>query len=126
MQNLTNFFKNNAIAREDKVSIAISNRFLDDGGKPIEWVFKSLTPSKIDKIGLAPKEQRMLMMLEECVVFPDLKNADLQNSYGVYGVVELIDELLNPKEYGELVNVLIKINGLDKNINSMVDDVKNY
>ena len=98
MQNLTNFFKNNAIAREDKVSIAISNRFLDDGGKPIEWVFKSLTPSKIDKIGLAPKEQRMLMMLEECVVFPDLKNADLQNSYGVYGVVELIDELLNPSK----------------------------
>ena len=52
-------------------------------------------------------------MLAESVVFPDLKEAALQNSYGVVGAEGLLARLLLAGEYDRLRRAVEEINGGD-------------
>ena len=52
-------------------------------------------------------------MLAESVVFPDLKDAELQNSYGVVGAERLLKKLLLTGEYDRLRMAVEEINGGD-------------
>ena len=51
------------------------------------------------------------MILAESVVFPDLKDATLQNSYGVIGAERLLARLLLAGEYDCLRREVERING---------------
>ena len=51
------------------------------------------------------------MILAESVVFPDLKDAALQNSYGVIGAERLLARLLLAGEYDCLRREVERING---------------
>ena len=52
-------------------------------------------------------------VLAESVVFPDLKDAELQNSYGVVGAERLLKKLLLAGEYDRLRMAVEEINGGD-------------
>ncbi|MBW7457350.1 phage portal protein, partial [Paenibacillus sepulcri] len=58
-------------------------------------------------------------------IYPDLKNAELQKSYGVLGGDQLIKKMLLSGEYAALVQKVQKVNGFDRDINELVEDVKN-
>ena len=51
------------------------------------------------------------MVLAESVVFPDLKDVKLQNSYGVAGAERLLGKLLLAGEYDRLRQAVEEING---------------
>lgn len=60
------------------------------------------------------------------VVFPDLKNAELQRSYGVVGEVDLLGVLLLPGETTTLQEYVQQVNGFDpERLEREMDEVKN-
>lgn len=59
------------------------------------------------------------------IVFPDLKNVDLQKAYGVLGEVKLLKKMLYTNEYNALVEAVQDLSGMDDDFNDLKDDVKN-
>jgi len=59
------------------------------------------------------------------VVFPDLKNAELQKHYGVMGEAELLQKMLYAGEFAELAQQVQALSGLEEDINDLIEEVKN-
>ena len=93
------FYKENARAfRERECSIA--PRFQQDG-KEMLWKIRAISQAENVEIwkksGENPKRYES-MVLAASVVFPDLKGADLQDSYGVMGAEALLKAMLTSGE----------------------------
>ncbi|SMB87117.1 Phage XkdN-like tail assembly chaperone protein, TAC [Peptoniphilus asaccharolyticus DSM 20463] len=69
--------------------------------------------------------QYFLGIVINSVVYPDLNNAELQDSYGVMDSYSLINAMLNAEEFQRLQTECNKINGLDKTFKDLKDEVKN-
>ena len=59
-----------------------------------------------------------------CCVDPNFKDADLQAAKGVRGAEALIDVLLKPGQYTDLLLAVQEINGFADDINDLVDEAK--
>ncbi len=59
------------------------------------------------------------------VVYPDLKDAELQKAYGVLGEGELLKKMLMVGEYAVLIQKVQELSGLDTDPNDLVAEVKN-
>lgn len=119
----------------------VSPRFKDADGKPIPWKLRTLTEAENEEIrkastqmvkkgGVRVPETRPEVYLAKIavasVVFPDLKDAELQRSYGVIGAEELLKKMLLAGEYASLIQKVQEINGFDRDdVNELVDEVKN-
>lgn len=123
---LSAFLKQNSVTPENK-KVAISKRFVENG-KPIEWEIKAVSEDANSKIRNSctttstfkgrqtTNFNRNLYLQRLCaaaVVYPDLKDAELQKSYGVVGDAELLAEMLLPGEFGYLLEVVQEMNGYD-------------
>lgn len=60
-----------------------------------------------------------------CCVEPNFKDAELQKKFGVLGAEALLDKLLNPGQYTELLSKIQELNGFDNDINELVEEAKN-
>lgn len=125
----------NPVKYENK-KVVISKRFVDENGNAEEWELQPLNENEVEKIRKAAganvkqadnasKEQYMSELCAKCVVYPDLKNAQLQDVYGVMGEAELLKEMLLSGEYTRLVLEVTKINGFDTDLGKMVEEAKN-
>ena len=141
MTKMEMFFKQNVVQKENK-KVAISDRFVGEEGKAIEWELKAITAqddSKIREANTAIKElpnrkgqfapqlnteKYMAMLLASCVVFPDLADAELQDSYGVKNKPDLLTAMLLPGEYQDLAAEIQKINAF-KTMEEKVEEAKN-
>ena len=110
--------------------------------KPIEWELKAIS-SEMDEIirsectkkvptgkrgqtKLELDENKYLgRMCAACVVYPDLKTADLQDSYGADSPDDLLKKILLPAEYTDLRVKVMEINGYDTSMEDLVDEAKN-
>ena len=140
MSNLTSFLKQN-VKTDQTIKAVIADRFKDDNGRPIPFELRALTnkeDSDIRKSCQRKVKQKKGVYMNEtdqekylakfaaaCVVFPDLKNAELQKSYGVVGADELVREMLLPGEFAELLTKAQEVNGYDKDMNELVEEAKN-
>lgn len=61
------------------------------------------------KSGENPKRYES-MVLAASVVFPDLKGADLQDSYGVMGAENLLEKMLTAGEFAALQDAVEAVN----------------
>ena len=59
-----------------------------------------------------------------CVVFPDLNNAEVQDSWGVSGAEQLITTMLTGGEFDNLIAEIFEHNGFT-DMDEMVDEAKN-
>lgn len=65
-------------------------------------------------------------LIASAIVFPDLLDADLQDSYGVKTPTELLKEMVDdPEEYNKLAEFIQEFNGLDETVNEKVEQAKN-
>ena len=65
-------------------------------------------------------------MMVASVVFPNLNDKDLQDSYGVMTPEELITEMVDdPGEYNNFGKYLNELNGFNEGINEKVEEAKN-
>lgn len=121
-QSLRAFFAQNAEHISNR-KLVVSNRFRDENGQPIEWEIRALTAGDRQDIraaaltigtvtkGTAVKmhfdsAKSNKMLAAAAVVFPDLKDAALQDSYGVMNDVELIGKMLYEDELNKLIEAV--------------------
>lgn len=66
-------------------------------------------------------------MLVACVVSPDLKNAELQASYGTMGsAIETLKAMLLPGSYAKISEAIMEVNGFgdSEDLETLRDEVK--
>ena len=64
-------------------------------------------------------------MCVACTVFPNLNDAELQDSYGVKTPDALLKKMLKPGEYTEYKAKVMEVNGYDMSMEELVDEAKN-
>lgn len=136
---LQSFFAQNVVS-EITEEVIISDRFKDESGKSIPWKLRSMTEEENEDIrkssqrkvkdkGMVTVEtnsdEYMAKLVVSSVVFPNLKDAELQKSYNVLGAEKLLRKMLLPGEYAALLQKVQVLNGFDKGINELADEVKN-
>lgn len=105
------FYKENALPFPQK-DVILSSRFQVEG-KEIPWKLRALSQKENEKIGKKQgqtEQQYLTAVLAECVVFPDLKEVSLQDSYGVIGQEELLLRMLTTGEFAALEAAVEEIN----------------
>lgn len=132
------FFKQNAKMTENK-KIQISERFIDEEGKIEAFEIKAISSQddqilreecttikdiKGQKIPMIDTTKYQLMLCAACVVYPELGNAELQDSYGVKNKPELLGAMLLPGEFQDLTLEVNKINGF-KSLDELTKEAKN-
>jgi len=138
--NLKGFFKENAI-KANGIKYVASERFLGDDKKPIEWeiipvnseIAEELKKQAIKRVqvkrGVFQNETDLnkyaCLLAVACTIYPNLNDADLQNSYGAMGAEELLKKMLLPGEFAEYMLKVQEICGFDKDMNDLVEEAKN-
>ena len=140
MANLKDFFAQN-VSKIENIKYVASDRIVSEG-RPAEWEIRainSVEDAAIKKrctkqVTTAIKGQYRseldvdlyaANLAVACTVFPDLNNAELQNSYEVMGAVELLRTMLSIGEYNDYLLKVQEVNGFNKTMDELVDDAKN-
>ena len=139
--NLKAFMAESAIKYKEVDYIA-SERFIDEKGNPIPWKIKILTATELSKLKAQckkrvtnPKTQQSYietdsakladLMIENTVIYPNLNNAELQNSYGAIGAIDLAKKMLIPGEYNDLILAVNEENGFESGMEAKIKRAKN-
>ena len=134
------FFKKNHKNTEN-VKLAVTSELCDKAGKPLEWEIRKLNTREVQaltkecvttkQIGkkLVPSMDEELFtkkLMAESVVFPDLNNAALQDSYGVKTPEALIVEMVScAGDFMAFAEYLMVLNNINKSLDERVDEAKN-
>lgn len=141
MSDFSVFMAGNAL-KGDTVKFVASKRFVIKG-KPVQWEIKAIdsdTDEAIRKectkrVPIAGKrgqynnetdtDKYIGKMCVACTVYPNLNDAELQDSYGVKGADALLKKMLLPGEYTEYKAKVMEVNGYDMSMEELVDEAKN-
>lgn len=142
MSNLSAFLATNA-KKIENVKFVASDRFVDTKGKAVPWEICCITSQENDdirdsctkKVQVPGKRGQfttetdfskyLSKLAARCTVFPDLNDAELQNSYGVMGAEVLLRTMLSPGEYSNYLKMVQDINGFDIDFEEDVEEAKN-
>jgi len=128
-------FMNPIIPQNEKV--VVSNRFME-GGKPEAFEIRPILQAENDKLMKKHTKKDKKTHLEvfdrqtyiseltaTAVVYPDLKDAELQKRYEALGEAQCLKNMLLIGEYGTLVEAVQSLSGLDEDMNDLVEEAKN-
>ena len=140
MKDLNFFLKQNTIPVENQ-EVEVSKRFKDDTGNTVKFEIKSISNEMDDALRkqntrqvkkakgvIVPEldqQKYFVDLVLKSLVYPDLNDKELQDSWGVMDSKELINAMLLPGEYTALLQEVQKINGWDLNVEDIKDEVKN-
>ncbi|MDR1754111.1 MAG: phage portal protein [Eubacterium sp.] len=139
MSNLSAFLYQNTL-KTKKIKTIISDRFVDENGEIQPFEIQSITSGEDDEIRESCKiitksgnksvsENDLTAysrkLVTRCVVFPDLNDKQLQDSYGVIGAEDVLNAMLLPGEYARLFEKVKEINGFNHKFKDLVSEVKN-
>lgn len=142
MSNLSMFLKKNKKQREN-IFYAASADFTDENGKAALWELRAVTTAENDRIrddctkeikdkksGIVRQkvDQNLYLARLACasIVFPNLNDAALQDSYGVKTPEALLKEMIdNAGEYSALVAKVSELSGFDREPADEVEEAKN-
>jgi hypothetical protein len=141
MSNFSVFMAGNVL-KADSVKYVASKR-ITDNKKPVEWELKAID-SDLDeairkectkKVPVAGKrgqytqetdtDKYISKMCVACTVYPNLNDAELQDSYGVKSGEALLKKMLLPGEYTDFKTKVMEVNGYDMSMEDLVDEAKN-
>ena len=140
--NLTAFLSQNAVAVEN-TKMVVSKRFLDENKKPIAWEVRALNAGEDEDIRKSATRKipvpgrrgqyqpetdinlYLARMAAACTVFPNLMDAELQDSYKVKTPEDLLRAMLTSGEYAEYLQTIQGMNGYDTSTEELVDEAKN-
>lgn len=124
MSNLSAFFAQNKI-QTPNIKYVASKTFVDpETKKPLEWELKKLDSDVTESMKKSCRKRVKvgnewtveqdadlftLKVTAAAVVFPDLKDAELQNSFGVMGEEALLRHMLSPGELQRLSNKVAEL-----------------
>lgn len=143
MSKFSRFFKNNKVIKLNEKH-AVTDSLCDENGSPLEWEFRHISSKDNENIResctydvqvtgkpnmFRPKintSKYGVKMVAASVVFPDLYDKELQDSYGVTTPEDLIYAMVDdPGEYQALVAYVQKFQGFTKSFEEDVDEAKN-
>lgn len=140
MADLKGFFAQNAI-KQDNVKFVVSKRFIDENGNPHEWELRALSAGESEIIRREctrrvkvkgnqytmeiDNEALAIKMMVASIVFPNLNDKGLQDTYGVMGAEQLLSKMLTVGEYSLLSSKITEINGFGESMDDLVDEAKN-
>lgn len=143
MSKFAKFMKANKTVKKNEF-YAATKSLCDDDGKPLMWEFRHISTAENDELrenctvdvpvpgrngAFRPKVKTtkyMQSMIARSVVFPDLFDKELQESYGVATPEQLLTALVDdPGEYSDLSIFVQKLNGFDISFEGEVDEAKN-
>ena len=131
-----------AARQVENVKFAVSDRFIENG-QPALWEIRAITPKEDEKLRKGcvvprPVPGRRNMFSYEtdmdtylgklaaaCTVYPNLHDAELQESYGVLSAEDLLKAMLTMGEYNDYIWRIQEINGQEKTLQEKVDEAKN-
>lgn len=120
------FMKKNQVAEQETVEYAATKTLRDEQGKPLVWKFRKI-PSKLyfqnfkDTANLADDAKQMICM--SCV-HPNLRDKELQDSYGVRTPEALIVEMVpDLDEMAALSKFVAELNAVD--VSAELEEAKN-
>lgn len=140
-KSLSAFLAQNA-KKVDNVFYAASPRFIDEDGAPMKWEICCITSKENAAIRktcmkMVPVPGRKGQFTQDfdaqaylakiavrCTIFPDLNNAELQDSYGAMGAEKLITTMLTPGEFEDYSSKVLEVNGF-QSADELVDEAKN-
>lgn len=143
MSNLSLFLRKNKKIRKNAFYPATKS-ILDENGEPVKWEIRPLTTAEDEAIREsctydAPVPGKkgqfrtkidvnayMNKQMTAAIVFPDLQNAELQDSYEVKTPEDLLKALVDdPSEYADLRSFIQELSGFDKEMTEEVEEAKN-
>ncbi len=135
-------FMAGAVEKIENKKVVVSNRFKDEKGKPIAFEIRALSADENDELqrrcmisipvpgqrGQYTRELDQIkytaMLLTESVVYPDLNEAELQDSYGVRGGEALLRKMLYTGEYNMLAQEVMALSKVEV-LADLVAEAKN-
>ena len=141
MSDFTMFMAGNAL-NDETIDYVASKRFVNKG-KPVAWKIKAITSDEDEvirkectkRVPIAGKrgqynqetdtDKYTARMCVACIVYPNLNDAELQDSYGVKSGEALLKKMLLPGEFTELKAKVMEVNGYDMSMEDLVDEAKN-
>lgn len=142
MSNFSRFMKQNKVKKQNE-KFAPTKSLTYEDGKPLEWEFKHITSKEDEELRDSctldipikgkPNLYRQRLdttkylaeMVSASVVYPDLYNKDLQDSYDVKTPVELLYAMVDdPGEYQELCVWVQQFQGFNKTMIDKVEEAK--
>lgn len=141
METLTSFLKENKIQRE-LVGYVASKDFVNEKGEHIEWKLRCLTNAEIDALAdrytkritnkvTKQSEEHFdklgftMAMTVTSIVYPDLKDETLQDSYGVADEESLLKEMLTPGELQDLHLAVNEVSDFNVGMDDKIKKAKN-
>ena len=140
-KSLSAFMRPN-VAEIKNASFAPSPRFVGEDGKPVEWEIRCISADEyarirsscIRQVPVIGKKGQYTQQLDTytfqakvaaaCTVFPDLTNAELQDSWGVTKPEDLVGTMLIGGEFDDYITEVFEVNGF-KDEPELVDEAKN-
>ena len=128
--------------KNETIKYVASKRFTVKG-KPVAWEIKPIdsdldevlrkectkkvpVPGKRGQFNQETDTDKYLgKMCVACTVYPNLNDAELQDSYGVKSADALLKKMLLPGEYTEYKAKVMEVNGYDMSMEELVDEAKN-
>lgn len=143
MSNFSRFMKANKVMRENE-KYAPTTSLTDEKGNPLQWEFRPLTSKENDALRdectidvpvtgkpnlFRPKtntSKYVAKMIVAATVYPDLRDSELQDSYGVKSPEELLYALVDDAgEYQQFTLWMQKYQGFIKSLDDKVAEAKN-
>lgn len=140
-KSLSAFMRPN-VQQIENAKYAASPRFQGEDGEPLEWEICCISADEyarirsgcIRQVPVPGKKNQFTQKLDtyefqskvcaRCTVFPDLNNAELQDSWGVAKPEQLVGAMLIGGEFDDYVTEVFRVNGF-KTENALVDEAKN-
>ena len=131
MSELSQFLKSNKKIREN-IKYAATKSLCDKDGNPLEWELKPLTSSDNEEIrdnavvsGRFSPALFRAKVIAACVVYPNLYDSELLESYGVLTPEELVPQMVDDvQEYNALFDKIMSI-GDNADMNEKIKQAKN-
>lgn len=142
MSNFSRFMKKNKVQKQNE-KYAATKSLLDENGEPLLWEIKPISTVESENLRdkctvdvpvtgkpnmYRPKllsKKYMANLIAASVVYPDLYDKELQDSYGVTTPDELVMEMIDdPAEYNEFAKFVQDLSGFS-NLQDEVDKAKN-
>ena len=136
-KNLNYFMPEVAKGKRENFEIVVSDRFIDEDGNPVAWSFRLLSAKEIDELknaAIVKKNKSLLKVdtkklivdtISETIIYPNLKSEELQNAYGAMNISELLDKMLEGREYERFTDKLMKAQGFMDDPDVIIGDAKN-
>lgn len=136
-KNLSYFMPDVAKEKREDFEIIVSDRFVDEDGNPLAWTFRLLSAKEIDELknaAIVKKNKSLLKVdtkkliidtISETIIYPNLKSEELQNAYGAMNISELLDKMLEGREYERFTDKLMKAQGFMDDPDVIIGNAKN-